>query len=63
MEMAYNSYEGKENHDVLVGKLKLRDLLEDRGTDRRVILHGISKQLVWRSGPISLGTRKSGGLL
>jgi hypothetical protein len=54
--------EKRNTHEVLVGKLKLRDLLEDPGIDRRVILHWISKRLVWRSGLISLETGKSGGL-
>jgi len=55
--------EKRNTHEVLVRKLKHRDLLEDPGIDRRLLLHWISKQLVWRSGLVSLGTRKSGGLL
>jgi hypothetical protein len=55
--------EKRNTHKVLVGKLKLRDLLEDTGIDRRVILHWISKQIVCRSGLISHGTRKIGGIL
>jgi hypothetical protein len=55
--------EKRNTHDVLVGQLKHRDLLEDSGINRSVILHGISKKLVWSSGLIPLGTRKSGGLL
>jgi len=41
--------EKRNAHDVSVGKLKLRDHLEDVGVDRSVILNWISKQLVWRS--------------
>jgi len=39
--------EKRNAHDVSVGKLKLTDHLKDVGRDRRVILHRISKQLVW----------------
>jgi len=55
--------EKRNTHEVLVRKLKIRDLLEDPGIDRRVILHWISKQIVCRTGLISHGTRKIGGLL
>jgi len=55
--------EKRNTHGVLMGKLKLRDLLEDPGIGRSVILHWVSKRLVWRNGLISLGPRKSGGLL
>jgi hypothetical protein len=37
--------EKRNTHDVLVGRLKLSDHLEDLGVDRRVIHNWISKQL------------------
>jgi hypothetical protein len=55
--------EKRNTHEVSVGKLKIRDLLEDPGIDRRIIVHLISKQIVCRTGIISHGTRKIGGLL